>query len=286
MTAASGRAPGRSQAGPRPLGGPSGVSAGRGTHGQQPAFVLHHYDWSETSLILDLFTRELGRVPVVAKGAKRPYSQLRAVLLPFQRISVSLGRPGKGQEAEAAEVFTLRTAEWAGGNTLPGGAALFSGYYLNELLMKLLARQDPQPALFDIYAETLATLPSAEEGAAALRAFELRLLAELGLLPDLSVATLTQTPLDPTRRYAISPENGVIAAGSAEQAQLDGAVLIQLQAALLHGSLAALRHACMAENGGALAALRPMLRGLLHYHLGAKPLRTRQLLLDVQALLE
>ncbi|MBV8603519.1 MAG: DNA repair protein RecO [Pelomonas sp.] len=248
----------------------------------QPAFVLHQYDWSETSLILDLFTREQGRMPVVAKGAKRPYSQLRAVLLPFQRITVNLSRPGKGQDADAAEVFTLRSAEWAGGNTLPGGAALFSGYYLNELLMKLLARQDPQPALFDVYADTLAALPQADESAAALRAFELRLLAELGLLPDLSVATLTQAPLDPARRYAVSPEAGVIAAGSAEQAQLDGAQLVGIQAALLHGHPAALRQACQP----ALGALRPLLRGLLHYHLGARPLRTRQLLLEVQALLD
>ncbi|MFX8195678.1 recombination protein O N-terminal domain-containing protein, partial [Acinetobacter baumannii] len=79
-------------------------------------------------LILDLFTRESGRVAVAAKGAKRPYSQLRAVLLPLQRISVSLSRPAK---ADGGEVQTLRSAEWGGGATLPVGAALFSGYYLN-----------------------------------------------------------------------------------------------------------------------------------------------------------
>src|ERR1700712_1250801 len=92
----------------------------------QQAFVLHHYDWSESSLILDLFTREQGRMAVVAKGAKRPYSQLRAVLLPFQRIQVTLSKPGKTADGEAAEVVTLRAAEWAGGATMPAGAALFS----------------------------------------------------------------------------------------------------------------------------------------------------------------
>ena len=248
----------------------------------QEAYVLHHYDWSESSQILDLFTREQGRVPVVAKGSKRPYSQLRAVLLPFQRISVSLSKPGKGAEGEG--VLTLRGAEWQGGATLPPGAALFSAYYLNELLMKLLARQDPHPQLFDAYAETLAQLHGAEdaETQAALRAFELRLLYALGLLPDLSLATLTQEPVSPGRRYAISPEAGVIAAPGDDTAQLDGAVLVQLQAALLHGSGAALRQACQAS----LPGLRAVLRSLVLYHLGGQPLRTRQLMIDVQKLIE
>ena len=104
------------------------------------AYVLHRYDWSESSLILDLFTREQGRVAVAAKGAKRPHSQLRAVLLPFQRCGVSLGRLPVGEGA--SEVQTLRHAEWAGGPAMLTGAALFSGFYLNELLMKLLARQE------------------------------------------------------------------------------------------------------------------------------------------------
>jgi len=245
----------------------------------QQAYVLHHYDWSETSLILDLFTRDRGRLAVVAKGAKRPYSQLRAVLLPFQRIQVTLSKPAKTADGEGPEVVTLRGAEWAGGATMPAGAALFSGYYLNELLLKLLARQDPHPALFDAYAQTLPELSAREDAQSqsALRAFELRLLAELGLLPDLSLATTTQTPVLSQKGYAISPEGGVIAGG-----ELDGALLVQMQAALLHGSGAALRQACLP----ALPALRTALRGLLHYHLGQKPLRTRQVMLDVQKLME
>jgi DNA repair protein RecO (recombination protein O) len=251
----------------------------------QQAFVLHHYDWSESSQILDLFCRDIGRTAAVAKGSKRPFSQLRAVLLPFQRIQVSLSRPPKDATAEGGEgVPTLRSAEWIGGTTLPAGSALFSGYYLNELLMKLLARQDPHPRLFDAYAETLAELHAIEDGEsqAALRAFELRLLAELGLLPDLSVATLTQSPVQAGRAYAISPEAGVIVAPSVDSAQLDGAQLIGLQAALLHGSFAALRQACLPV----VQPLRALLRGLLLYHLGGKPLKTRQLMLDLQKLLD
>ncbi|NCT83586.1 MAG: DNA repair protein RecO [Comamonadaceae bacterium] len=240
----------------------------------QAAYVLHQHDWSESSLILDLFTRESGRVAVAAKGAKRPYSQLRAVLLPLQRITVSLSKPAK---ADGGEVQTLRSAEWGGGATLPAGAALFSGYYLNELLLKLLARHDPHPQLFDAYADTLAHLTEGDE---VLRAFELKLLAELGLLPDLSVVTPTQAAIEPARRYQLSPESGLIPPNG--DAGLPGALLIQLQAALLHGSMAALRQACAATP----QALKTVLRGLLHYHLGHQPLRTRALMVDVQQLLD
>ena len=251
-------------------------------HAPLAAYVLHRYDWSESSLILDLFTREQGRVAVAAKGAKRPYSQMRAVLLPFQRIHVTIGRIS-GDEG-ASEVQNLRGAEWAGGAAMLTGAALFSGFYLNELLMKLLARHDPHPALFDIYAHTLPALASADEQQvqAALRAFELSLLREIGVLPDLSLVTLTQQPLDGDRRYALRADAGVLDAGGddAEPSELSGDVLIGLQAALEHGSLDALRLACARSLG----ELRAALRGLVHYHLGSSTLRTREVMRDLQNL--
>ena len=189
------------------------------------AFVLHRYDWSESSLILDLFTRTQGRVAVAARGARKPHSNLRAVLLPFQRVNVSLGRLPEGEGA--GEVQTLRQAEWGGGAAMLTGAALFSGFYLNELLMKLLARHDPHPALFDAYALTLPLLGPGEDARtqSALRAFELTLLQEIGLLPDLSVATQTQQPLADTASYALRPEAGVIEARG-DESGLSGATLV------------------------------------------------------------
>jgi DNA repair protein RecO (recombination protein O) len=249
---------------------------------QLAAFVLHHYDWSESSLILDLFTREQGRQAVVAKGAKRPYSQMRAVLLPFQRLQVSLGKPPKSAGDEgASEVQPLRAAEWAGGPAMLTGAALFSGFYLNELLMKLLARGDPLPTLFDLYAQTLPALAAASENdsQSALRAFEVLLLKAIGLLPDLGLVTLTQEDIRVESRYALLPEAGV-APARASEATLSGQTLIGLQAALEHGSLGALQQAC----SPALPELKAILRGLLHYHLGSPVLRTRQVMLDVQSL--
>ena len=243
------------------------------------AYVLHRYDWSESSLILDLFTRDLGRIAVAAKGAKRPYSQLRSVLLPFQRILVTLGRAARDEAS--SELQNLRGAEWAGGAAMLTGAALFSGFYLNELLMKLLARHDPHAALFDVYAQTLPALIHVDDAQvqAALRAFELTLLREIGVLPDLSLVTLTQQPVRTDACYTLQAESGVGDARGAN-AELTGAVLTGLQAALQHGSLPALQHACLAS----LPELKVLLRGLIQHHLGSVTLRTRQVMLDLQGL--
>ena len=247
------------------------------------AYVLHRYDWSESSLILDLYTREQGRLAVAARGAKRPYSQLRSVLLPFQRVNVTLGRVRAVADAGGPlpEVQTLRGAEWAGGAAVLGGAGLFSGFYCNELLMKLLARHDPHPVLFDAYADTLAHFGDADDAAVqrAIRAFELVLLREIGLLPDLSRITPTQVPVAEGDRLTLLAEHGVTMPALGD-GSLAGSVLVGLQAALDHGSLDALRQAC----GEALPELRGLLRGLLHYHLGTATLRTRQVLASVQNL--
>ncbi len=251
------------------------------------AYVLQRWDWSESSLIVDLFTRERGRVAVAAKGARRPHSQLRPVLLPFQRITVHLGRTPAD---EAAEVHLLRSAEWGGGvpwgSEASGAAALFAGFYLNELLLRLLARQDPHPALFDAYADTLDALRCADEAArqVALRGFELRLLRELGVLPELGRVTLTLEPLSAAAGYTLDAEYGVASAGPRDAA-LPGAMLGAIEGALASAGDdrgPALRRAV----APAAAALRAPLRALLHYHLGSSQLRTRQVMRDLQQLLE
>lgn len=247
------------------------------------AYVLHSHEWSESSLIVDVFTRERGRLAVVAKGARRPYSQLRAVLLPFLPISIALG---KAPTDEAADLFTLRQAEFLGGHPLLAAGALFAGFYLNELLLKSLARLDPHPALFDAYAATLPALAGADDARAqaGLRAFELLMLRLVGVLPDLSVVTSTQQALAPSRVYALRAEAGVVpvAPDSQESDAVEGAVLLALEAALAQERLDALQRACLP----ALAPLRHGLRALLHHHFGTSQLRTRQVFLGVQRLLE
>ena len=170
----------------------------------EPAYVLHRYDWSESSLILEVFTRHHGRIALVAKGAKRPSSSFRPVLLPLQPLHLTFGGD--------AEIRTLKGAEWMGGHVMPTGEALLSGYYLNELLMRLLARDDPHPGLFDAYAAVVQVLASrARRGRSqpALRAFELLLLREIGLLPALDAQTLTWRRWQPDARYSLVPEAGL-----------------------------------------------------------------------------
>ena len=244
----------------------------------EPAYVLHRYDWSESSLILESFTRQHGRIALVAKGAKRPSSNFRPVLLPLQPLQLSWSGD--------AEIRTLKSAEWMGGHVMPTGDALLSGYYLNELLLRLLARDDPHQALFDAYAAVVQVLASdhgpaqAATQAAALRAFELLLLREVGLLPTLGVQTSTLAPLEGNGRYALVPEAGLREALETEAA-LAGADWLALQQALDDPApfSAALR-ACAGING----ALRTQLRQLLNYHCGVATLRTRQLMRDLQAL--
>ena len=240
--------------------------------------MLHQYDWSESSLIVDLFTRDAGRVAVAAKGAKRPTSSLRAVLMPFQRINVSFGRGARDESA--SDIRNLRGAEWGGGVPTVGGEALLSGFYLNELLLKLLAREDPHPALWDAYAATLPHLGGDAESA-ALRAFELVLLAETGHLPDLARTTSTQQALDPVRRYLLRPEAGLIDVRNGDDAAIGGAHFIALQAAVAARNLDDLRAACRPVS----QALRRQLRHWIAYHLGGAPLRTREVMLDLQPLL-
>lgn len=241
----------------------------------EPAFVLHRYDWSESSLILEVFTRHHGRIALVAKGAKRPSSSFRPILLPLQPLHLSFGGD--------AEVRTLKGAEWQGGHVMPTGDALLSGYYLNELLMRLLARDDPHEALFDAYAGVVQMVASrhGEVLQAALRTFELLLLREIGLLPSLDAQTASLQPLQAAARYALVPEGGLREAGADEPHALVGGQWVALQRSLEDGApLTTTLRAC----AGMMNELKPQLRALLHYHCGVSTLRTRQMMMDLQNL--
>jgi DNA repair protein RecO (recombination protein O) len=241
---------------------------------EEPAFVLHRYDWSESSLILEVFTRHHGRIALVAKGVKKPTSQFRPVLLPLQPLLLSWGGD--------AEVRTLKAAQWQGGHVMPTGEALISGSYLNELLMRLLARDDPHTGLFDHFALAVQLLAErADAQLLVLRAFELLLLRDVGLLPDLACEGNTLAPLAADDPYVLVPESGLRPAHHDDVHRLRGAQWLGLQRALLADDpLIATLRAC----AGAQQALQPQLRHLLHYHSGVRVFQTRQLMLDMQAI--
>ncbi len=169
----------------------------------EPAFVLHAYPYRETSLIVEAFTANHGRVAMVARGAKRPRSETRGLLQAFQPLTLSWAGTG--------ELKTLMKAEWRGGMPLPCGSALLAGFYVNELLLKLLAREDPHPTLFAEYAAALAALterPGASEQAVVLRRFEMRLLAEMGYALALTHDVQSGEPVVPDGRYHYQFERG------------------------------------------------------------------------------
>ena len=241
----------------------------------EPAYILHRYDWSESSLILEVFTRTYGRVALIARGAKKPSSSFRPVLLPLQPLHVAFGGD--------AEIRNLKSAEWQGGHVMPTGDALLSGYYLNELLMRLLARDDPHPVLFDAYAATVQLLANQaiDTLQVALRAFELRLLRDIGFLPVLDAQTATLAKLEAQTQYVLLAEAGLREAHDDDRSSLTGAQWQTLQQALDgHSPFTDTMHACVNN----LPALKSQLRALLHYHCDVKMLKTRQMMMDLQAL--
>lgn len=230
----------------------------------QPAFVLHTYPWRETSLIVEALTRDHGRVPLVARGAKRRTSQLRGLLAPFSALSLAWS--GKG------EVKTLLRAEWTGGLVPLRGDALLAGFYLNELVVRLLARADPHPQLFSAYTQALRAL-AAERPllAPALRAFEFALLREIGVLPPLDVCADGQA-LEPAQRYRVDPSRGLV------QAEADADALC------ISGETALAMAAGDFASAPVAAEARSMLRQIIRYHLDGRPLNTRRILQDLKEL--
>ena len=239
----------------------------------EPAYVLHTYAYKETSLIVEAFSERAGRVAMVARGAKRPRSELRGVLQAFQPLS--LGWAG------AAELKTLVKAEWCGGMPLPVGAALLCGFYLNELLLKLLPRDDPHPALWLAYQSALHGLT--QTGAAAaqaeiLRRFELRLLAELGYALSLTHEADTGMPVDPGQRYHYAfdrgPQRWVAEPGASPHGRwpmVRGATLI---------ALATERY----PDADVAAEAKRLMRSVLDHYLEERRIFSRRIVQDLAAL--
>ncbi len=228
----------------------------------QAGYVLHVYPYSETSLIVESFTREHGRVPLLAKGAKRPGSALRGVLMQFQKVGLSWS--GRG------DLRTLTRGEWLGGIPALGQTALFCGFYLNELLLKLLARDDPHERLFDCYERALIELASGAKGAQVLRVFEKELLREIGYAVNLQVDAVSGEAIDPQARYAYMPDTGLrrLRSGEAAERELSGAVAL------------AIDRNDYSESSTANHAKR-LLRSLIDLHLNGRKIATRQIFFEL-----
>ena len=228
---------------------------------QQPGFVLHSYPYRETSLIVEVFSRDHGRVGLVAKGARRPMSQLRGVLMAFQPLLIDWSGGG--------EMKTLVRAEWQGGQPLLGGQALLCAYYLNELLMHLLPREDTHERLFSVYAETLRRFADGLREA-DLRGFERALLQELGYGLTLAHDARGQ-PLDPEGFYAYEIERGPVSLSGPGNSALcvRGKTLVDLANEDF-------------SDPRSLLEAKQLMRALIAHYTGGKELESRKIFKELQ----
>jgi DNA repair protein RecO (recombination protein O) len=240
------------------------MSARQRVEGQR-AFILHVAPFRETSALAEAFTRGHGRLAVVARGARRPRSSLRGLLMEFQPLELSWF--GRG------EVRTLSGAEWMGGQPLLRGQRLLFGYYLNELLLKLMPREDPHPELFDRYREALLALSAPDAGEEILRRFEVSLLRLLGYGVTLDRDARTGEPVDPERRYAFVADRGVqaISAGESDAGAFSGGALLAM-ARDDYSQAQTLREG------------RLLMRQAIAHHLGGAALNTRRVFAELQEL--
>ena len=229
----------------------------------QVVYVLHTYPFKETSLVVELFSKEFGRIAAVAKGARRPHSAMRGMLQSFQMLS--------GAWSGKNELKTLHNLDWSAGLTLIKGEALMCGFYMNELLLRLLPREDAHENLFEYYANTMQTLTNGADFATTLRRFELKLLQEMGYAVPLRQ---DENGLDivAENTYRYEAEYGACELKATKNGvQLSGNTLLNMANDDYAESLTK-------------SQSKQLMRYLLAHYLGDKPLHTRQLLMDLQAI--
>ncbi len=230
----------------------------------EPAWLLHHRPFQDASRILDVLSRGHGRLSLVARGSRSGRSRLKGLLRPFMPLQLSW--------VARSELGTLTGADRSGAPIALSGEALMAGFYVNELILHLVHRHDPQPEIFSAYAATIEGLQAGDRVPARLREFELELLRLLGFALDLGQEAETGTPLHPERRYEYRIEHGPAPAGHREGPMIfTGAELLAIRARRFN-------------DPPTLRAAGRLLREVIAFHLSGKPLKSRQVLRDMQNL--
>jgi len=233
----------------------------RSVHDLEPAFVLNRRPYRETSLLVEAFTAGAGRIGLVAKGARRNKSQFVGALEPFRPLLLSWRGAG--------ELFTLTLAERDDSLDLPRVWQVRSGFYVNELLLRLVHRHDPFPELFADYRRVLQGILVPEGEEMALRVFEKRLLAAIGYGLSLDREAGTGAPVVPGRRYGYRHGLGFVRAG-------DGGEAPEAGVTVAGDTLMALAREKL-EAPGARREAKLLMRQVLRGYLGAAPLASRML---------
>jgi len=224
----------------------------------EPAYILHARPYRESSLILEAFSRESGRAGLVARGARGAKSRWKNMLQPFRPLLLSWTQRG--------EMGTLTGADQVASPPALAGEALFCGIYVNELLFRFLQRSDPHPGLFDDYRRLLGQLAGSASPQPALRLFELRLLEAAGFALQLDHEHGSEEPIAPGRHYLFVPEAGAVrrdTESDSGEELVSGEALLALRAGVV--------------DAAHQRELKYLMRRLIRYHLGDKPLKSQSL---------
>lgn len=221
----------------------------------EPAYVLHSRSFRETSLIVEAFTREHGRIAVVARGAKSARSRWRNVLQPFRPLLMSWN--------QKSDLGTLTAADQVASPPPLQGQSLYCGMYLNELLMRLLHRGDPHVEVFERYRQVLSELALEVQPQPVLRIFEKHLLEAIGYAMLLDREYSSNNEIKPQNWYDYKPDRGPVCCSGPGKGRVSGSALLALHTEELSP-----------EN---LPELRMLMRSVIGYHLGGKPLASLSL---------
>ncbi len=230
---------------------------------QQPAFILHHRPFRDSSQLLDIISRDHGKLALVARGSRGARSRLKGVLRPFMPLSVSW--------VMKSDLGTLTGAEVRGTPLSLTGDALLSGYYVNELLLHLLHRHDAQPEIFAAYSHTIAALAAAGDAVApCLRHFEIELLRQIGYALNLDHAHGSTDTLERDRYYEYRVEQGPVAVSRSEGRMVfSGNMLMAIAAQQF-------------SDPDVLRAASRLLREVIAFHLGGRELKSRKVLQEMR----
>jgi DNA repair protein RecO (recombination protein O) len=228
----------------------------------QSAWILHHRPFSNSSMILEIMTSEYGRISLIAKGSRSAKSKFRGVLRPFMPLSISwFSRTNLG---------TLTEAEIQGAPISLAGDALISGYYINELLLKLLYKDDSHAEVFSLYSETIKKLSLTNRIAPLLRQFEIKLLELVGYALNLREVVDSQIPVDSLSYYEYKPEMGLVLVHNNEGAMT-----------FLGSQIRSIQQQNF-ECEDTLRCANRLLKKIISYQLGGKKLMTRKVIEEMK----
>jgi len=231
---------------------------------QCPGWVIHRRPWRESSLLIELFTRDYGRVGLVAKGARGARSPWRGLAEPFVPLVASWSRRG--------ELGTLTQLETAGSRCALTGRALWCGLYVNELLLRLLERDDPHPRAFDACAGVFQALASGSETQSLLlRRFEITLLTDMGVAPEFGLDAASGQAVVAGQLYHLQPEVGFVAVGRPGADVFRGEAILALKAG-------------WTDDRDTARAMRELMRRLIDHQLDGRQLNSRRLLAGARGL--